>query len=190
MDSAASIAWTLREVVCKLGKMPKTRRRMRAEAIDFTASESKIRWFTDMRAVEPEAALQIRRTASMPFVLGLAVMPDVHLGKGSTVGTVIATRGAVMPACVGVDIGCGMIAVHTDLTADRIRPHARSLREGVERRIPLGIGKHAENSKITASAARRVAELEASGVSRAMDARASDWRKQLGSLGGGNHFIE
>jgi tRNA-splicing ligase RtcB len=171
--------------------MPTIHRKRRPARPDETAaSEAKVRWFTDARAVEPEAAQQIRRTASMPFVLGLAVMPDVHLGKGSTVGTVIAMRGAIMPACVGVDIGCGMIAVQTTLTSSQIRPHLRNVREGIERHIPLGIGKAGENSRITPSAAQRAGLLERMSVASAMDGRASDWPKQLGSLGGGNHFIE
>src|SRR5215510_2286523 len=103
-----------------------SRERNRRPVLDESApGEAKIRWFTDPRTVEADAALQIRRTASMPFVVGLAVMPDVHLGKGSTVGTVIATRGAIMPACVGVDIGCGMIAVQTSLGTADLRPHLR-----------------------------------------------------------------
>lgn len=163
---------------------------MQALLDESAPSEGKIRWFTDPGTVEAEAVLQIRRTASMPFVLGLAVMPDVHLGKGSTVGTVIATRGAIMPACVGVDIGCGMIAVQTSLTSGELRPHLRKLREAIERRVPLGIGKHGQNSRITPSASLRVAELEKSASAQAMNGRASEWPRQLGSLGGGNHFLE
>jgi RNA-splicing ligase RtcB len=73
--------------------------------------------FLPWNAIEPEAQQQILNTASMPFVFKhVAVMPDCHYGKGATVGTVLATRGAVIPAAVGVDIGCGMIAVRTPLT--------------------------------------------------------------------------
>ena len=152
---------------------------------------SHIRWFTDPSTIEPEAREQIRRTASMPFVRGLAVMPDVHLGKGSTVGTVVATRGAVMPACVGVDIGCGMIAVRTNLEADGLTPKLRAtLRQGIEHRIPVGAGRHGQNRKVQASARPRAVELEAQPAARVMDGRAPNWREQIGSLGGGNHFIE
>lgn len=156
---------------------------------------SKIRWFTDEAGVEQDAVAQVERTASMPFVTGVAVMPDVHYGKGSTVGTVVATEGAVMPACVGVDIGCGMIAVRTTLSPEDVRPHLQSIREGIERRIPLGIGPYGMNSRILDSALPRVAALETHaervfGDINYMNQRSKDWRSQLGSLGGGNHFIE
>lgn len=156
---------------------------------------SNIRWFTDINEVEPEARAQVERTASMPFVKGVAVMPDVHFGRGSTVGTVVATKGAVMPACVGVDIGCGMIAVRTNLKPEAVRPHLVKIREGIERRIPLGIGQRGMNSKILPTAESRIAMLEAEAAHawadvNHMNARAKDWRSQLGSLGGGNHFIE
>jgi tRNA-splicing ligase RtcB len=146
--------------------------------------------------IEPEAMAQVERTASLSFVRGVAVMPDVHFGKGSTVGTVVATRGAIMPACVGVDIGCGMIAVRTNLSSESVRPHLSTIREGIERRIPLGIGPYGMNSRILPSVEWRIADLEGlatvnfgDGVNY-MNRRAKDWRMQLGSLGGGNHFIE
>jgi tRNA-splicing ligase RtcB len=147
----------------------------------------------------------------MPFVEGVAVMPDVHYGKGSTVGTVIATRGAVIPACVGVDIGCGMIAVRTNLKIDDVLPRVKEIREGIERRIPVGVGTHGLNSRIsTESVERAISYLEHSSPIvknmnehiRLLDANESttdknfydkyskDWRNAIGTLGGGNHFIE
>jgi tRNA-splicing ligase RtcB len=117
-------------------------------------------------------------------------MPDVHLGMGSTVGTVIATKGAIMPACVGVDIGCGMIAARTNLSAAQIRPKLKAIREGIERRIPVGVGKHGQNTKVQATAVPRIAGLEKMEAASAMHKRMSGWPDQLGSLGGGNHFIE
>jgi tRNA-splicing ligase RtcB (3'-phosphate/5'-hydroxy nucleic acid ligase) len=154
---------------------------------------SKIRWFASQ--VEDEAREQVERTASMPFVKGVAVMPDCHFGKGSTVGTVVATKGAIMPACVGVDIGCGMIAVRTTLTPESVRPHLKAIREGIERRIPVGVGGRGENSRVTGGASLRIGELmrlsvDLFGSALHMDQRAGSWQKQLGSLGGGNHFIE
>jgi tRNA-splicing ligase RtcB len=154
---------------------------------------SKIRLFASL--IEDEAMQQVERTASLPFVRGVAVMPDVHFGKGSTVGTVVATKGAIMPACVGVDIGCGMIAVRTSLTPESVRPHLEAIREGIERRIPLGIGPYGANSRILPSAEARIAILEAEATQHWQDVnhmnqRSKDWRGQLGSLGGGNHFIE
>lgn len=156
---------------------------------------SKVRWFIDQENVETSAREQVEQTASMPFVTGLAVMPDVHYGKGSTVGTVVATEGAVMPACVGVDIGCGMIAVQTDLDPRLVHTYSDVIRDGIERRIPTGIGPYGMNSSLYPSSEKRVAELEQASIDRwadpnHMNKRAKDWRNQLGSLGGGNHFIE
>jgi tRNA-splicing ligase RtcB len=146
--------------------------------------------FLPWNSIEPEAQQQILNTARMPFVFKhVAVMPDCHYGKGATVGTVLATQGAVIPAAVGVDIGCGMIAVRTPLRRADIRD-PRSVRAGIERRIPMSAGKN--NAKLTASAAARVATLE----QLAKDTRATpaqydkNWAFALGTLGGGNHFIE
>lgn len=154
---------------------------------------SKVRWFASL--VEDEAREQVERTANLSFVKGVAVMPDVHWGRGSTVGTVVATKGAIMPACVGVDIGCGMIAVRTSLKPESVRPHLATIREGIERRIPLGIGPYGMNNRILPSAEARINILETEALLNwndvnHMNQRAKDWRMQLGSLGGGNHFIE
>jgi len=146
--------------------------------------------FLPWASIEPEAQQQILNTAKMPFVFKhVAVMPDCHYGKGATVGTVLATTGAVIPAAVGVDIGCGMIAVRTPLRRGDIRD-PRAVRAGIERRIPMSAGKN--NVKLTASAASRVATLER----LATETRATpgqydkNWAFALGTLGGGNHFIE
>ena len=98
--------------------------------------------FLPADAVEPSALQQIENTASMPFIYKhVAVMPDCHYGKGATVGTVIATKGAIIPAAVGVDIGCGMVAVRTSLTRDRLDDPAR-VRAGIEREIPMSAGRN------------------------------------------------
>ena len=129
-------------------------------------------------------------TASrMPFIHPhLALMPDAHLGKGATVGSVIPTLGAIIPAAVGVDIGCGMMAVQTqyrraELTAD---PHV--LHAAISAAVPLSAGKY--NQSVSATAQPRVAELEAMKGFEQGQALSSNWRLQLGSLGSGNHFIE
>jgi tRNA-splicing ligase RtcB len=143
--------------------------------------------FAPPDTIEPSALKQIENTASMPFVFKhVAVMPDCHYGKGATVGTVLATKGAIIPAAVGVDIGCGMIAVKTPLTRQDIADPA-AVRLGIERRIPMSAGNN--NRTLSESASRRVNELE-SIATRDYDAIAPNWRLQLGTLGGGNHFIE
>ncbi|MBD8058563.1 RtcB family protein [Cellulomonas sp. JH27-2] len=136
---------------------------------------------------------QALRTAAMPFVFPhLALMPDAHLGKGATVGSVIPTLGAIIPAAVGVDIGCGMIAVRTQWTAEQVRAEGdlSSLRRAIEKAVPLSAG--AANQDLTASAAARVTllEQEAAAAGFDPDQRLGRWRLQLGSLGSGNHFIE
>ena len=150
----------------------------------------KITTFLPWSEIEPEARKQIQNTAELPFVFKwVAVMPDCHYGKGATVGTVIATKGAVVPAAVGVDIGCGMIALQTPLEREDLKELHR-LREGIERRIPMSAGRN--NSKIAATAEPRIAELKK--LESATGARYSsfdkDWEAALGTLGGGNHFAE
>ncbi|SDR93922.1 tRNA-splicing ligase RtcB [Friedmanniella luteola] len=139
--------------------------------------------------LDEKTRAQAESTSTMPFIFPhLALMPDAHLGLGATVGSVIPTLRALMPAAVGVDIGCGMIAVRTQLSAADLggRPLA-PLREAVEAAVPLSAGQ--QNDRLTASARARVAELEAV-PDVDPDARHRSWRQQLGSLGSGNHFIE
>jgi len=146
--------------------------------------------FLPWETIEAEAQNQILNTARMPFVFRhVAVMPDCHYGKGATIGTVLATKAAIIPAAVGVDIGCGMIAVRTCLKRSDI-PNPAAVRAGIERRIPMSAGKN--NVKLTATAAERVRTL----VQLAADTGATpdqfdrNWKLALGTLGGGNHFIE
>jgi tRNA-splicing ligase RtcB len=137
--------------------------------------------------VEAAALQQIHNTASMGFIFKhVAVMPDCHYGRGATVGTVLATRGAIIPAAVGVDIGCGMIALRTPLGRGDITDPGR-IRHDIERRIPMSAGRN--NKTVSETAAPRIAHLES--IAR-KDYRSIDrsWNLQLGTLGGGNHFIE
>src|SRR5688500_3721477 len=114
--------------------------------------------FLPWNTIEPEAQQQIVNTSRMPFVFKhVAVMPDCHYGKGATVGTVLATDGAIIPAAVGVDIGCGMIAVRTALKRSDI-PSVAAVRNGIERRIPMSAGKN--NPTLTPTVADRVRTLE------------------------------
>jgi tRNA-splicing ligase RtcB len=129
--------------------------------------------------------------SEMPFVWPhAAIMPDAHLGKGACVGLVYPTLGAIVPATVGVDIGCGMVAHRTSLHAEELESTEKRqlFREMIERAIPLSAGNY--NHKLWSRATeRRVNELEAMpGAAEA--SMVSDWSMQLGSLGSGNHFIE
>ena len=137
--------------------------------------------------IEPEAIEQLKNIGSLPVVHPhVAAMPDVHLGKGATVGAVVPTRGAICPAAVGVDIGCGMSARKTSIPADRLDGEdLKKLRHSIEREIPVG---HEQKRQPFDAA---VAWMESNGapdtVPKAVVVRA---RHQLGTLGGGNHFIE
>ena len=148
----------------------------------------KIVTFLDPKTIEPAAKQQLQNISELPFIFKhIAVMPDCHLGKGATVGSVIATKGAIIPAAVGVDIGCGMIGVKTKFFAKDLPDNLQEVRTGIERRIPLGAG--AFNRKITDTARTRVSQLkkEARHDYESVDKR---WTEALGSLGSGNHFIE
>ena len=142
--------------------------------------------------LESSTLEQAQRTSELPFVFPhVALMPDAHLGLGATVGSVIPTDRSVIPAAVGVDIGCGMVAVLTQLSADDLAGRSLApLREAIERAVPLSAG--AANRKVVATAAPRVADLEAKAVTAEFDpdSRTGRWREQLGTLGSGNHFIE
>jgi tRNA-splicing ligase RtcB len=143
--------------------------------------------------IDDNAKEQALTSSSMPFVLPhLALMPDAHFGLGATVGSVIPTMGAIMPAAVGVDIGCGMIAIRTQFTkADLAGKDLGGLRHSIERSIPLSAGKF--NHKITETAQARINELTEMAGDR-LDfynkLTRTSWEYQLGSLGSGNHFIE
>src|SRR5215217_3598998 len=140
--------------------------------------------------LEPSTREQAERTAAMPFIHPhLALMPDAHLGKGATVGSVIPTDGAIIPAAVGVDIGCGMMAVRTQFTASDLAGRDLSVLHGqISRSIPLSAGRY--NKSVRETAAPRVAELRAMAGVKQADGVVPHWPEQLGSLGSGNHFIE
>lgn len=144
--------------------------------------------------LEDQTREQALRTSAMPFIYPhLALMPDAHLGKGATVGSCIPTRGAIMPAAVGVDIGCGMMAVRTQFTkadVDAATGHngLQVLHGMVAAATPLSAGAY--NTELTETAEKRVVELEAmDGIEQAQQA-AGNWRLQIGTLGSGNHFQE
>jgi tRNA-splicing ligase RtcB len=142
--------------------------------------------------LEAGTRAQAETTATMPFIHPhLALMPDAHLGLGATVGSVIPTLGAIMPAAVGVDIGCGMIAVRTQLSRQELPEDRRPVREAIERAVPLSAG--AANRTVSREhTAQRLAELRDLAEHAGFDpaSYAARWELQLGTLGSGNHFIE
>lgn len=146
--------------------------------------------------VDELARAQLRNIAAVPFVgPWVAVMPDVHVGKGATVGSVIPTRGAIIPAAVGVDIGCGMAAVRTTLRAEDLPDNLARLRSDIERSVPVGNGRGGEHRQLPDSIHSRIVR---SGLVERLDAIKQRHRRvrtdklacQIGTLGGGNHFIE
>jgi tRNA-splicing ligase RtcB (3'-phosphate/5'-hydroxy nucleic acid ligase) len=149
---------------------------------------------------EAEAQAQLRRVASLPFVhKWVAVMPDVHAGLGATVGSVIACKKAVIPAAVGVDIGCGMMAVKTSLRADQLPDDLKPLRLAIESAVPHGRTDHGGANdrgawgEVPAHHAAAWAELDVGYqqiLARHQSAGLAMRVNQLGSLGTGNHFIE
>ena len=154
-----------------------------------------VKVWTDPLTIEPEAARQLRNIGALPWVEGVAVMPDVHYGKGATVGSVIAMRQAVSPSAVGVDIGCGMSAVRTSLTAEDLPDDLGALRRAVEDAIPVGFHTHDD-----AVDPRRVRGVDTKGLDAfwagfddlhlGVEQLRTRAGKQLGTLGGGNHFLE
>jgi len=154
-----------------------------------------IRMWTDPAGVEDVALRQLQNVATLPWIKGLAVMPDVHYGKGATVGSVIAMRDAVCPAAVGVDIGCGMSAVRTSLTVNDLPGDLSRLRSKIEQAIPVGRGMH--DAPIDPGRFHGLATSgwddfwgRFDGVAEAVKFREERATKQIGTLGSGNHFIE
>lgn len=144
-----------------------------------------VKIWSDIESVESAAIDQLTNVASLPFVFKhVAAMPDVHLGKGATVGSVIATEGAICPAAVGVDIGCGMMAVKTPLKAELVLEKVKEIRHSIERSVPVGrYGNRSQSDSVLGWAGW----IDFPKTKESLMARAIE---QLGSLGGGNHFIE
>ena len=142
--------------------------------------------------IEPQAVQQIRHVAALPWVYGVRVMPDVHLGSGATIGTVIASEQAISPSAVGVDIGCGVNAVKTNLKREDVEDDLHKIRVAIEAAVPVGFNSHDHSLAESGLPGRgwyqfwgEFKDLD-KGVQRLED-RA---HKQMGTLGGGNHFIE
>ena len=160
----------------------------------LTDSRVPVKVYTD--EIEGSARQQLLNVATLPFVHHhVAAMPDVHTGIGATVGSVIATHRAIIPAAVGVDIGCGMMAARLSLTADALdEKRLRLVFNQIGRDVPVGRGQHREER-----AADQAARPFEAGLARILEkhpgvqkarGKSTNWALQMGTLGGGNHFIE
>ncbi|MGA4802235.1 RtcB family protein [Streptomyces lavendulocolor] len=163
--------------------------------VEVPGAKVPIRMWTDPSTVEDGAMRQLQNVATLPWIKGLAVMPDVHYGKGATVGSVIAMHGAVCPAAVGVDIGCGMSAVKTSLTANDLPGDLSRLRSKIEQAIPVGRGMHdtmVDPGRLHGFPTAGWDDFWSrfDGVADAVKFRRDRAAKQMGSLGSGNHFWE
>ncbi len=165
---------------------------MAHETLKGTGTDIKV--WTQIDGIEKQAKDQLLNIAALPWVVHVAVMPDVHFGKGATVGSVIGMRGAVSPAAVGVDIGCGMGAVRTDLRASDLPSDLSPIRAEIERLIPVGFNAHEPGSTgmLPADLALEMARLfeEFKDLSAYLMLDEKRMVTQCGTLGGGNHFIE
>ncbi|WP_097869328.1 RtcB family protein [Streptomyces sp. rh34] len=163
--------------------------------VEVPGAKVPIRMWADPASVEDVAMQQLRNVSTLPWIKGLAVMPDVHFGKGATVGSVIAMQGAVCPAAVGVDIGCGMSAVRTSLTANDLPGDLSRLRSKIEQAIPVGRGMHGDAvdpGKLHGFPTSGWDDFwgRFGGIADAVKFRQERATKQMGTLGSGNHFIE
>lgn len=171
--------------------------------VELSGTRARTLMWAQESEIDAAALQQLRNIARLEWVHGVRVMPDVHLGKGATVGSVIAMRDAVAPAAVGVDIGCGMESVRTDLTAADLPDDLRALRSAIEAAVPVGFNAHknpVQVNKLAPGPSGVATSTLRTGWDRfwsafndldeAVAPRESKAHKQMGSLGGGNHFIE
>jgi tRNA-splicing ligase RtcB len=168
--------------------------------VQLTLNKGRVPVKVFTKDTEHEAMQQLINVAQLPIVFShVAAMPDVHHGIGATVGSVIATKQAVIPAAVGVDIGCGMNAVRLTLSAKDLPENLGRIRSEIEAAVPVGFDMH-ESDKVRGSAHARQARTlsdrldtivkKHGGVVKMQRQFARTWVSQLGTLGGGNHFIE
>jgi tRNA-splicing ligase RtcB (3'-phosphate/5'-hydroxy nucleic acid ligase) len=164
--------------------------------IQKTISKGKVpvKIYTD--EVESSAMQQLYNLAQLPYIHShIAAMPDVHMGKGATVGSVIPTKAAIIPAAVGVDIGCGMNAIRLSIKASELPDNLRAIRLTIEEAIPVGFNMHK-----TDRARRSTIQALSGGLDQIIGKHKKiysmqkkpyqTWIRQIGTLGGGNHFIE
>ena len=168
--------------------------------IQWTLNKGRVPIKIWTRDLEPQALQQLVNLSQLDIVRHpIAVMPDVHMGVGATVGSVIPTARAIIPAAVGVDIGCGMVAVRLTLNARDLPDNLHAIRNAIEAAVPVGFNQH-ERSKVKGSAhARQARHMSDSldvivgkhpGLMKMQRHFNETWACQLGTLGGGNHFIE
>ena len=166
--------------------------------MELSTSRVPVKIWTD--DVDPKALDQLLNTANLPIVgPHIAAMPDVHVGIGATVGSVIPTQAAIIPAAVGVDIGCGMNAVRLSLNARDLPDNLKAIRTAIEKSVPVGFNQH-EFSKIKGAAIEKSARqlsprldgimAKHTGLTKMTKNWQRHWLCQVGTLGGGNHFIE
>ncbi len=169
-------------------------------SIHMTLNQGRVPVKVWTRDIEPEAIQQLVNASQLPIIHGhIAAMPDVHLGIGATVGSVIPTRSAIIPAAVGVDIGCGMNAVRLSIKASDLPDSLYRVRTAIESAVPVGFSQH-DASKLRGSQHARTARplnqrletiADKHPALAKMQKRFNEtWICQLGTLGGGNHFIE
>lgn len=156
-------------------------------------ANGRVHLWAHLDQVESSALDQLKNVAALPWVFHhVAVMPDVHYGKGATVGSVIATKNAIAPAAVGVDIGCGMTAARTSLVASGLPDSLKAIRDAIEGNVPVGNGPGGAHQGLRSLGSDAKSHLDQFNTLRASDMatrEATAW-KQMGTLGGGNHFIE
>ena len=141
--------------------------------------------------VESAALDQIRNVASLPWTEGVAVMPDVHFGIGATIGTVLVTKDAVVPSVVGVDPGCGLGAIQTNLIRGQLPRKLGELREAIEAAIPVGFMSHGETHELAKKGyAHLLTDAMSGSTALAKIASGTKFMQQLGTMGGGNHHSE
>ena len=166
--------------------------------MELSTSRVPVKIWTD--DVDSKALDQLLNTANLPIVgPHIAAMPDVHVGIGATVGSVIPTQAAIIPAAVGVDIGCGMNAVRLSLNARDLPDNLKAIRTAIEKSVPVGFNQH-EFSKIKGAAIEKSARqlsprldgimAKHTGLTKMTKNWQRHWLCQVGTLGGGNHFIE
>ena len=162
--------------------------------LEFNKGRVPVKVWTD--DIQPEAIAQLIIVSKLSIVRGhIAAMPDVHLGIGATVGSVIPTKSAIIPAAVGVDIGCGMNAVRLTLTANNLPESLARVRSAIEAAVPVGFNQHSDapaQHRVTRPLSDRLDSVvkKHPELMKMQKQFARTWLCQLGSLGGGNHFIE